>query len=121
MAFPSKRTPELEDKILGAVRRGHSLRKAAALHMVPESNVRRWRDNDPKFAARLEQAIAQREDAALAIIWKREPRWEAMMTLLERTNREEWGRRQFVEQTGADGGPVRIVLVDELAVKRAGT
>jgi hypothetical protein len=34
--------------------------------------------------------------------------WRASMAYLERVNTQRWGRRQTVEVTGADGGPVQV-------------
>lgn len=121
MPKPQKRSPDLESKILGAIRRGLSMRKAAAACGVSEGTVRGWRDKDEEFANACESAIAQRELLCLDAIWKGERGWESKAWILERTNPDEYGRRQRIEQTGAGGGPVQITLVDEVAVKREGT
>lgn len=110
MGKPQKRSPELEDKILKALTRGHSMRRAALLAGVSEGTVRGWRDKDPEFAERYERAIADRIEACLAVIWAGKPGWQSKGWILERLHPDEFSLRQRIDHANADGQAFTVTI-----------
>lgn len=129
MARPDKLVPEVEQRILDAVRAGAPLRDAAEHAGVDERTVHRWRERGeqpraaPKFrdfAQGLRRARAGAKVGAIAAV-RRAMRddWRAAAWYLERCFPEEWGRRCARERAGPPDGaaepdaPIRYDRVEE--------
>jgi transposase len=91
---PYKCTPLARDRILGALRLGASYQAAAAAGGICQTTFNLWRNEDPTFAAQVEEArgimelrYLQRIDAAAAA------NWQAGAWVLERRRPEEYGRK----------------------------
>lgn len=124
--YVTKFTPELGDKVCDAVRAGNYMETAAAFAGVHKDTFYEWQkvgraaqaktgrltaleQQLADWVAQLEQALAQAEVRDLAIIGKAaETQWQAAAWRLERKSPDRFGRRQRVEMTGADGGPLEV-------------
>lgn len=111
---PTKRTPGVEKVILDGIRFGLSIRRASHLASIAPSTTELWMSEDPEFMNAVQKAHADREHDWLACVRTAAEKgfWQAAMTLLERTNPADFGRkdRSQVELTGKDGGPVAVAL-----------
>jgi hypothetical protein len=63
-----------------------------------------------EFLDAVEKARAVSETSAVALIRRAAVNgtWQAAAWYLERSNHERWGRKQAVELTGRDGGPLQV-------------
>lgn len=95
MARPSKRTPEVEQAILTALRAGTSRRGAAEYAGIDESTLIRWMRRYADFASAVVQSEAQVEVRAAATIRKAfdAGNWKAALAWLERRRHQDWGRK----------------------------
>lgn len=101
-----KITVEDRNKILGAVGVGGSLNDAAKKIGVNISTLRRLRIADPEFA----KAIETEEATGKLILIERvtgSSAWQAAAWMLERKYGREYGRRERLEHSGKDGGPIK--------------
>jgi hypothetical protein len=114
---PTKLTPEIAATICGLVAQGNYLKAAAGAVAVDPGTLHRWvskgaaPDADPlyrDFRDQLQKARAMAEAKMVKVITTaaNQGQWTAAAWWLERTNPEEWGKRDRVEVTGADGGPI---------------
>lgn len=114
---PTKLTPDLANTICGLVAQGNYLKAAAGAVAVDAGTVHRWvskgaaPDADPlyrDFRDQLQKAKAMAEARMVRVITTaaNQGQWTAAAWWLERTNPEEWGKRDRLEVTGADGGPI---------------
>ena len=111
---PTKLTPEVQDKIVSAVRAGSYLETAAAYAGIDKATLHRWLKRgaravlvlppDPAEAAfvdfcdSLTRALAQSEVAEVTAITKASKiDWRAAAFLLERRAPKRWGRRSEIE------------------------
>jgi len=114
MARPTKLSPEIEERIVSAVRAGTSIAGAAAYAGIDPSTFHRWMERgDPKrtgradgryreFRARVEQASGEAEVRDVTVIAKAAPSdWRAAAWRLERRRPERYGRAA-VEETLPD-------------------
>jgi transposase len=114
---PDGLTPEVEKKILDAVRAGASMADAAGHAGVGERTVYDWleRAQQPKgptkfsqFSQSLTRARADAKVGAIAAIRSAMPEdWRAALAFLERRHPQEWGRRTAHEVSGPEGGSNR--------------
>lgn len=116
----SKKTPEVEQAIIDAVRNGAYAKHAALAAGVSESALYEWQQEDAEFRGAIAQAAADRTNAAIQRITEHALRdWKADAWLLERTQPNDFRARTTTEVTGAEGGPLQIAAVplqpDELA------
>jgi hypothetical protein len=124
--------------IVAAVRGGSYLDDAASYAGVGERTVYAWlargRDAekayeqgqpinvDEQACLQFQQAVQKaRADAVVrnvALIQRaaEDGSWQAAAWYLERTNPRKWGRRDTVEVTGEDGGPVRVEVDHKAAL-----
>lgn len=123
-----KLTPALIEKIVGYLRAGAYVETAAAAAGISKQTLYTWlrravdeNEEDPifaKFAAAVEEAQALAEVRDIALIGKAaETQWQAAAWRLERKSPERWGRKDRVELSGKNGGPVQtaaLVQVIEL-------
>lgn len=97
---------EVQTKLCAMVTVGASVRNAARLNDVRESTVRKAAKRDPDFAARLNRALAQRELLPLKNLQAAGAKyWRASAWLLERIDRQAYGRYQpdlFTDERAAD-------------------
>lgn len=122
----------LIDAICTAIAAGNYLKTAAAINGVPVGTVNKWlalgqRDNSAEifrvFAAEVQKARAVAEARAVGHITRAasDGQWTAAAWFLERTNPNEWGRKERVEVTGADGAPLVGSADDERILQMAAT
>ena len=112
MARPTKLTPEVEERIVRAIRAGNYPEVAARHAGVHPSTYYRWMErgalegdaseDDPyrHLRAEVERALADAEAAEVALIAQaaRGGSWAAAAWLLERRYPDRWGRRARLEQ-----------------------
>jgi hypothetical protein len=113
---PSKRTPEVKQMILEALRGGNYLETAAAYAGVHRSTLNRWmNEDDPEFQDFRDAVEKARADAIVrnvGVVLAAAPKnWQAAAWWLERTNPDKYGRR-VVEL----GGKVDLGLNEGLQV-----
>ncbi len=109
---PSKRTPEVAERILGAVAKGVPVTHACRLGGIAPSTFHEWRNSDPAFRERIEEAVAVAIEKRLAIIEEMAATdWRCCAWYLEHVHPQAFARNRL-EVTGADGSP----LVGAIAV-----
>lgn len=108
MGRTSKRTPQREQAILNALRLGNTRRNAAAYAEVDHATFYRWLASDATFRDAVEKAEADAEARFLGQIAKAaaDGTWTAAAWWLERRRHEDYRKRDGVEITGRDGGPI---------------
>ena len=108
MARPTKRSPEREQAILGALRLGNTRRNAIAYAEIDDNTFYRWMDADGTFREAVVKAESDAEARFLGVIAKaaHEGTWTAAAWWLERRRHEDYRKREGVEITGRDGGPI---------------
>lgn len=103
---PRKMTPEKMREVLAILAVGGTRLDAAAYCGVSDQNIRDAAKWDPDFGAELEKADAAGKVHHLKRIRNAEP-WQASAWYLERKYPQEWGRKERVEHSGANGGPIQ--------------
>jgi hypothetical protein len=108
MARPTKRTPERQTAILNSLRLGNTRRAAAAFAEIDPATMWRWCEDDATFRNAVEKAEADAETRFLGNIAKAaaDGTWTAAAWWLERRRHEDYRKREGVELTGLDGGPI---------------
>ncbi|MEM7481072.1 MAG: hypothetical protein AAF481_07840 [Acidobacteriota bacterium] len=98
----SKLTPEVQEKVVSAIRAGNYAAVAAAYAGIGESTFYAWlaKGREAKsgayreFLEAVKRAESEAEVRAVAIVQKHmEDNWAAGMTFLERKFPQRWGRR----------------------------
>jgi hypothetical protein len=96
---PSKKTPEIVQKMIEVARTGVPLRFVAAAGGVAQQTLTDWRDSDPAFGLAIEQArsesVRERWEAIkrLGLGTKNsQPNWAALAWQLERSFPHEFGK-----------------------------
>ena len=107
---PSKLTPEIQDRIVAAIRAGNYVETAARHAGIDPATFYRWMERGAKersgkyreFRKAVEKARADAEVRHVAIIAQAATkRWEAAAWWLERSFPDRWGRRRYeVEHSG---------------------
>lgn len=113
--------PKLAARIVRYVQAGSYLETAAAAAGVNRSTLHRWlkrgAEGEEPFAAfsdAVEGALAEAELRDLVRIDRAaETQWQAAAWKLERRNPKLWGRREYTEVTGTDGGPIKYEQLSE--------
>ena len=108
MARPTKRGPAREQALLNALRVGNTRRAAAAFAEISEDTLARWQADDAEFRGAVIKAEADAETRFLGQVAKAaaDGTWQAAAWWLERRRYENYRRREGVELTGQDGGPI---------------
>lgn len=108
MGRPTKRTPERRVAILNALRIGNTRRAAASFAEIDHATFYRWLDEDATFRDSVEKAEADAEARFLGQIAKAasDGTWTAAAWWLERRRPDDYRRRDNMELTGRDGGPI---------------
>lgn len=113
--------PEIRARIITFIRAGSYVETAAAAAGVDRATLHRWlkrgAEGEEPFAGfgnQVESALAEAELRDLARIDRAaESMWQAAAWKLERRNPKMWGRREYTEMTGADGGPIQYAQLSE--------
>lgn len=120
MGRPSKLTPELQERIVQAIRAGNYIETAAAYAGIAKSTLYDWLKRGARaktgkyraFSDAVQRALAEAEVRDVAIIGKAaQEQWQAAAWRLERKFPERWGRKDRHEVTGESGGPLTIKVV----------
>jgi hypothetical protein len=108
MGRPTKRTPERKAAILNSLRLGNTRRAAASFAEIDHATFYRWLEQDATFSDAVEKAEADAETRFLGNIAKAaaDGTWTAAAWWLERRRPDDYRRREALEMTGKDGGPL---------------
>ena len=106
--------PELQNRIITYIKAGSYIETAEAAAGICKDTLYDWlrrgaNGEEPfgGFSDAVQRALAEAEIRDLARIDKAaEMQWQAAAWKLERRNPRMWGRREYQELTGADGGPI---------------
>jgi transposase len=120
---PTKLTPEVQDKLVNAIKVGATYEHAADYAGIDYSTLRRWIEKGQKAKSgpfcELCDAIKRAEGGA--VVWwstqidlaAKEGNWQAAAWKLERRYPEIYGRRvQSVEHSGKGGKPIEVRAID---------
>ena len=127
MARPSKLTPEIQKKIIEAVKAGNYYEAACAYAGVSYSTLRGWIVKGEKaksgkylkFLEAVRQAEAEAE-ARIVLQWQKAmpEDWRAAQAFLERRYPERWGKKETQVFEGGDKDkPIKVKVegnIDEL-------
>jgi hypothetical protein len=106
---PTKKTEQRTEALLQSLRAGASRQRAAALAGIHRDTLYEWMKQDPAFSDAIEKAEGDAEVRNVAIIQRAaDTTWQAAAWWLERKHKAEWSSR--IEQTGADGAPVKVIV-----------
>ena len=103
---PCKLTPEVQTKIVAAVRAGNYARVAAQCAGIGESTFYRWLEQGEaeeegpfrEFWEAIKAAEAEAEARAVEMVRKHmKDSWQAAMTFLERRHPDRWKRRDELD------------------------
>lgn len=124
MGRPTKLTPEVQDRIIQALKAGNYVETAVEYAGIGKTTFYRWMEQGAKasrgiyreFRDAVMRARAEAEARNVAIIQQAAPDdWRAAAWWLERAFPDRWGARQKLEHSGPDGAPiaaeVRVTLV----------
>ena len=121
---PTKLTPEVQERIVSAIRAGNYLETASAYAGIDQSTLHKWisRSKEPdapvaliEFRQSVERARAEAEVRTVALIQQAAPQsWQAAAWYLERSHPKRWARREKVEMSGPEGGPITLQGLAEL-------
>lgn len=104
---PKPKIGDIERKrIFKELRDGASLKDAADVIGCDITTIFRLRQTDPKFAQGVRKAVKDGKMTCIRRI-KRSKDWRASAWLLERRWGSEFGRRDRLEHTGSEGGPIQ--------------
>jgi hypothetical protein len=104
---PTKRTPEVAERIFSAVRQGVPFTHAARLAGIVYSTFCEWRNTDAEFRGQLDAAISAGVEKRLKMIQNAADAgdWRAAEAWLRLVLPAEYGR-QRLELTGENGAPL---------------
>ena len=106
---PTKYTPPTVAKITDALRGGNTRRASCAAGNISADTFANWLKDYSVFSDAVEKAEGEAELRNLAVIQDAtKTTWQAAAWWLERKHKAEWSSR--VEQTGADGSPVKVIV-----------
>jgi transposase-like protein len=119
MPRPTKLTDDVQKRVLDALRSGNYMETAARYAGIDESTLHRWiargKEDDAEepyreFCKSVERARAEAEVRNLHLIQSAAQggTWQAAAWFLERSFPGRWGRREKVEMSGPDGGPITL-------------
>jgi hypothetical protein len=110
---PSKRTPEVEAHIIEGLQKGYTKAAAAGAAGIGYSTLNEWEHAFPEFAEAVQKAEG-RAKARLIDKVNAAKSWQASAWMLERRWPAEFARRESLEMTGKDGGPIEHRSVSDL-------
>ena len=107
---PSKYTPERVKRFLDAIRVGSPYSHAAQYAGIDHDTFLNWRKRYSEFSDAVKEAEGAATVGWLAKIEKAasDGNWQAAAWKLERRYPDDFGRRERIEHTGADGGPIQV-------------
>jgi transposase len=118
MGRPTKLTEDAQERIISALKAGNYMDTAAQYAGVDESTLHRWiargKEEDSglyyEFRKAVEKARAEAEARNVHLIQTAAQggTWQAAAWFLERSHPGKWGRREKVEHSGPDGGPITL-------------
>ena len=130
MGRPTKLTPEVQDKIVNALRGGNYQETAAQFAGIDEATFYRWMERGAsedegiycEFRKAVERAKSQAEVRDLALIDKaaQNGSWQAAAWKLERKFPQKWGRVNRTEISGPEGKPVKVETTTEAILQALG-
>lgn len=95
---PTKRTPEVEERIIQAVADGLPFKIAAQVGGVSEDSLANWRRDFSDFSDAIKKAEAECAQRAMKTITGNDSAWQAKAWFLERRFPEEFGLPQAIER-----------------------
>jgi transposase len=126
MPRPTKLTPEVQEKIVTALRAGNYQETSATYAGISVPTFYGWMDrgrNEPgsiysEFLEAVEKAKADAEVRDVALIDRAaaDGNWQAAAWKLERKFPNRWGRVNRTEVTGADGGALKVEVDHKAAL-----
>ena len=106
---PTKYNEETVTRVTQALRAGNTRRAACAYANIDQGTFPNWLKQHSDFSDAIEKAEGDAEVRNVAIIQRAaDTTWQAAAWWLERKHKAEWSSR--VEQTGADGAPVKVIV-----------
>jgi hypothetical protein len=106
---PTKYTEQTVAKLLDALRGGNTRRASCAVASISQDTLAIWLKEKPEFSDAVEKAEGEAEAKMVSVIkLASDTTWQAAAWWLERKHKQEWSSR--VEQTGADGSPVKVIV-----------
>jgi transposase-like protein len=119
MSRQTKLTPEVQDRIVAALRAGNYQETAAVYGGISAPTFYRWMEQGAdseseeiyqEFREAVEKAKADAEVRDVALIDKaaHNGSWQAAAWKLERKFPNKWGRVNRTEISGPDGAPVKV-------------
>lgn len=123
-----KFTQEAFDAICEAIADGRSVRETCEIEGMPDrTTFNKWRKSNDELQKQYDQACRDRELAIfddIHYIADHEPdpkvakvRIESREWTLARMNRKQYGNHVSNEHTGADGGPIKTVYLNNTPVE----
>jgi transposase len=121
---PTKLTERLQNRLIALIQQGNYRETAAALSGISPATFHRWMERGAQgrhpyraFREAVEHAETWAEGIAVRTVQSniRAGDWKAAMTWLERKFPDRWGRRNRVEVSGRDGGPVTVAARPDLS------
>ncbi|MDP3767724.1 MAG: hypothetical protein Q8S13_06890 [Dehalococcoidia bacterium] len=121
---PTKLTPEIAARIFQALRAGNNRPAAAHYGGISQETFQTWMRRGRAaragihrdFLVGVEKAEADAQIASVAIIQSAARKtWQAAAWWLERKFPQEWGRRERMEVSGPDGGPIPLADLGRLS------
>lgn len=122
MGRRTKLTPEVQSKVVSAIRAGNYAHIAANMAGIGKSTYYKWLEmaDAPRakpeyveFRDAVKEAEAQAEVASVALIRQaaQNGTWQAAAWYLERKHGDRWGRNDKVRQevSGPEGKPIEVV------------
>jgi hypothetical protein len=91
---PSKRTPQITEKIANAIALGVTNVEAAAIAGISTDTLSRWFEVE-EFADVVRSAVATRKMIRLERIEKGAPGWQSLAWILERSEPMKYGRPEI--------------------------
>jgi transposase len=124
---PTKLTPEIEAKVVEALRAGNWARIAAQYAGISQRTFHNWmewgeagREPYVRFLESVRQAESATEIRAVAIIQSAMPKdWKAAMSFLERRFSDRWGRRERITHEGGESPIALAIKASSDAERRA--
>ena len=106
---PTKYNEDTVQRITQALRAGNTRRASCAYAGISQDTLANWLKSNSHFADAIEKAEGEAELRNLAVIQDAtRTTWQAAAWWLERKHKADWSSR--VEQTGADGSPVKVIV-----------
>ena len=107
---PTKYSPERLSRLTTALSAGNTRKDSCAYAGISEDTLQYWMKTRPGFAEEVTEAEAGAAVRNVAIVsWAANNGvWQAAAWWLERRRKADWAQR--TEHTGADAGPVKVIV-----------